>query len=428
MTYQEAIQYLFDQLPMYQRMGASAYKNNLDNTLKLDAWFDHPHTRFKTIHVAGTNGKGSVSHILASVLQEAGYKTGLYTSPHLRDFRERIRVNGKMISEGEVVRFVSENRAIIDDVSPSFFEMTVAMAFNHFADEKVDVAVIEVGLGGRLDSTNIITPELSIITNIGMDHMSLLGYTLESIAGEKAGIIKSGIPVVIGRTQKEIHHVYLQKTASCNTSMQYADEAYKAVRKKMGTNTQTVDIFSNSHDVIKALNIPLPGNYQLENIQTVVAATRQLFNRGFNIKEQHLRQGVEHVIKNTQLEGRWQILSHKPLTICDTGHNEDGIRAIVAQLEQMNYEQLHMVFGVVSDKDVDVILQLLPKNAVYYFTRANIPRSLDAETLKNKALKAGLHGVAYPDVPSAMDAAKKNAKVNDLIFIGGSTFVVADAI
>lgn len=428
MTYQEAVEYLFDQLPMYQRTGASAYKNNLDNTLKLDAWFDHPHTRFKTIHVAGTNGKGSVSHMLASVLQEAGYKTGLYTSPHLRDFRERIRVNGLMISEDEVVRFVTQNRTIIDDVSPSFFEMTVAMAFNHFANEKVDVAVIEVGLGGRLDSTNIITPELSIITNIGMDHMSLLGNTLESIASEKAGIIKSGIPVVIGRTQEEIHHVYLQKTEACSTTMRYADEAYKAVQKQMSTSTQTVDIHSKAHGTISALKLPLPGNYQLENIQTVVAATSQLIQSGFNINEQHLRLGVENVIVNTGLEGRWQILSHAPLTICDTGHNEDGIRSIVAQLEQMKYEQLHMVIGVVSDKDVDSMLQLLPKNAAYYFTRANIPRSLDAEELKIKALKAGLQGNSYPNVPSAMNAAKKNAKVNDLIFIGGSTFVVADAI
>ncbi|WP_026473766.1 bifunctional folylpolyglutamate synthase/dihydrofolate synthase [Alkaliflexus imshenetskii] len=428
MTYQEAVEYLFDQLPMYQRTGASAYKNNLDNTLKLDAWFDHPHTRFKTIHVAGTNGKGSVSHMLASVLQEAGYKTGLYTSPHLRDFRERIRVNGLMISEDEVVRFVTENRTIIDDVSPSFFEMTVAMAFNHFANEKVDVAVIEVGLGGRLDSTNIITPELSIITNIGLDHMSLLGNTLESIASEKAGIIKSGIPVVIGRTQEEIHHVYLKKTEACNTSMRYADEAYKAVQKQMSTNAQTVDILSKAHGTIADLKLPLPGNYQLENIQTVVAATSQLIQSGFTINEQHLRLGVENVIVNTGLEGRWQILSHAPLTICDTGHNEDGIRSIVTQLEQMKYEQLHMVIGVVSDKDVDSMLQLLPKNAAYYFTRANIPRSLDAEELKNKALKAGLQGNSYPNVPLAMDAAKKNAKVNDLIFIGGSTFVVADAI
>ncbi len=428
MTYSEALEFLFTQLPMYQRSGAVAYKNNLDNTWRLDEWFGHPHRAFKSIHVAGTNGKGSVSHMLASVLQEAGYKTGLYTSPHLVDFRERIRVNGAMIPPKEVVDFVTKNQQVITDIAPSFFEMTVAMAFDYFAREKVEVVVVETGLGGRLDSTNIVHPILSIITNIGLDHTALLGPTVPLIAVEKAGIIKREIPVVIGRRQQETLPVFEQKAREMNARLIMADEEWSLSLLEHDQQAQTVQILKNGVVFIDGLVLPLPGNYQLENLRTVMASVQQLVRQGLIISEAQLRTGIMGVLTNTGLKGRWQVLSSKPLTICDTGHNEDGIRMVVEQLQTIDYAHLHVVLGMVSDKEVDPILALLPSNGQYYFTKAAIPRSLDPDLLQCKALVHGLKGNVYANVPEAYRAAQKNAGDNDLIFIGGSTFVVAEVV
>jgi dihydrofolate synthase/folylpolyglutamate synthase len=428
MTYSEALDFLFTQLPMYQRSGAAAYKNNLDNTWRLDEWFGHPHKAFMSIHVAGTNGKGSVSHMLASILQEAGYKTGLYTSPHLVDFRERIRINGIMIPQEEVVDFVIKNKQVISDVAPSFFEMTVAMAFDYFAREKIEVAVIETGLGGRLDSTNIVDPVLSIITNIGLDHTALLGSTLPLIAAEKAGIIKSGKPVVIGRRQAETLPVFEQKAEEMHAPLVMADEALSVDLLKHHQQSQTVQVLKKGKVYLDNLILPLPGNYQLENLRTVVASVLELVGQGLKVSEAHVRVGILGVVTNTGLKGRWQVLSSQPLTICDTGHNEDGIRRIVEQLQTIKYQQLHVVLGMVSDKEVDQILALLPANGLYYFTKAAIPRSLEPELLQSKALVHGLKGNVYTHVTDACQAAQNNAGDNDLIFIGGSTFVVAEVV
>ena len=428
MTYNEAIRFLFEQLPMYQRSGAAAYKNNLNNTIAFDEWFGHPHRKFKTIHIAGTNGKGSVSHTLASILHEAGYCTGLYTSPHLLDFRERIKINGQMISEDDVTSFVAVNKEIISRISPSFFEMTVAMAFEHFAKSQVDVAVVETGLGGRLDSTNIITPELSIITNISLDHTALLGNTLNEIAAEKAGIIKQNIPVIIGERQGEVFRQFSEKARLMNAHLSFASDIYKADIKTKSDEFQIVDIYKDNEIHFPEIHLPLMGNYQKKNIQTVIAAAEQLRNAGFSITNEHITTGISKVIENTGLMGRWQVLSRNPLIICDTGHNEGGIREIVSQLENMSWEKLHIVFGVVNDKDISEILSLLPRDAEYYFTKADIPRSLSSEILKEKANSFGLTGKTYPAVKDAIENAKKNADVNDLIFIGGSTFVVAEAL
>ena len=428
MNYQEAIDYLFSQLPMYQRSGASAYKDNLDNTLRMDEYFGHPHRKFHSIHIAGTNGKGSVSHMLASILQEAGYRTGLYTSPHLIDFRERIKVNGEMIREEDVVDFVEKSRDIIETVQPSFFEMTVAMAFNYFAVQNIDFAVVEVGLGGRLDSTNIITPELSVITNIGLDHVAILGDTLAKIAAEKAGIIKPGVPAVIGRRHEEYDEVFLTKAGQNGSPICWAVDCVKVERTAYSHAFQTVDIYVEDKLTYKDLRVPLPGIYQLENIATVVAAIESLRKTGSGISAEALCRGIERVITNTGLHGRWQVLSEKPLIICDTGHNEDGIRKVAEQLAQIPAVKKHLVIGMVSDKDVSKVLQLLPKDGVFYFTRASIPRSLDPVELRDIAGKYGLKGDIYPDVKSAVEAAKIKCGDNDLIFIGGSTFVVAEVV
>lgn len=428
MTYSEAIQFLFDQLPMFQRTGPSAYKDNLNNTMYLDAYFKHPHQHFRTIHVAGTNGKGSVSHMIASILQEAGYRTGLYTSPHLRDFRERIKINGEMISEEEVTNFVENHKHVIEKVSPSFFEMTVAMAFNYFSQQQVDVAVIEVGLGGRLDSTNIIRPEISVITNIGMDHMALLGNTLQLIAREKAGIIKMGIPAVIGQYQEEVAGIFQQIANDCKASLTFADSDYFCRTVRRLEQFQEIDIYRNDKVFLRQVRLSLLGKYQTKNVQTVCSAIDQLILKGFEISQENIRKGLCHVVKNTGLMGRWQILQTNPLIICDTGHNEDGIKEVVTQILETPFDNLHMVVGMVNDKAIDAILKLLPKQATYYFTRADIPRSLDANILKSEAKKFGLYGEAYVTVLDAVNEAKKNARINDLIFIGGSTFVVAEAI
>ncbi|PWD99874.1 bifunctional folylpolyglutamate synthase/dihydrofolate synthase [Marinilabilia rubra] len=426
MTYQETLQYLFNQLPMYQRKGKAAYKADLENTLKLDEYFKHPHKNFRTIHVAGTNGKGSVSHMLASILQSAGYRTGLYTSPHLLDFRERIRIDGQMISERDVVDFVADNQGVMESVAPSFFEMTVAMAFDCFSREGVEVAVIEVGLGGRLDSTNIISPDLSVITNIGLDHTMFLGDDLHSIAKEKAGIIKSETPVVVGRYQSETADVFREKAQSVNAPVFFSEDLVQVKNVQSVSGFQVIDLSTQSEDV--SVKLPLLGEYQQENLLTVVSAYNQLKKIGYNLNKNVLKEGIYGVVKQTGFLGRWQILSENPLVICDTGHNADGVAKVVAQLKRGKNQKIHIVWGMVNDKDASGILKMLPEDADYYFTRASIPRALDEKKLLDQALKVGLSGESYPNVQLAVKAAKKNASDNDLIFIGGSTFVVAEAL
>ncbi len=405
MNYPETLDYLFGQLPMYQRIGNAAYKANLDNTYRLSEILNHPEKQFKSVHIAGTNGKGSTSHMLASVLQEAGYKVGLYTSPHLKDFRERIKINGAMISENEVIDFVKEYKNEFEKIQLSFFEWTVGLAFHYFANQKVDIAIIETGLGGRLDSTNIVTPEVAVITNISMDHTQFLGNTLAKIAAEKAGIIKPTIPVIIGETQSEIKHVFIEKANQLDAPIQFAEEF-----------------------PTKEYESDLKGVYQQQNKKTVLATIQVLQKLGWNIAESHIINGLQNVVNNTGLMGRWQMLNKQPLTICDTGHNEAGIKLILAQINQQSFEKLHFVLGVVNDKDITNILQLLPKNATYYFCQAKIPRALDVNILAEKATAVGLSGTTFPSVAAAYKAAQKNATAQDLIFIGGSTFVVAEVV
>ncbi len=405
---------------MFQRLGGAAYRKDLTNTIKLCAALNNPQNSFKTIHVAGTNGKGSTSHMLASVLQSAGYKTGLYTSPHLKSFTERIRINGEEIHEQFVVNFVNQLEPLIQELKPSFFEITVAMAFQYFANEQVDVAVIEVGMGGRLDSTNVITPEVSVITNIGYDHAEFLGDTLELIAIEKAGIIKSSVPVVISERQESLLPVF-EKIVQEKNSPLYFGDVYKATRKN---NRYTV--YHETDIFLDAIDIPLLGNYQLKNIPGVLMVLDALRNHGFEISKNQIRHGLENVIAQTRLKGRWQILSENPWVICDTGHNMEGIQIVVDQLIAMPHQQLHVVMGVVKDKDIDSILKLWPAEAKYYFCEAEIPRALSADILCEKAAAVGLKGIVVKDVKEALAAARANAQPEDLIFIGGSTFVVAE--
>jgi dihydrofolate synthase/folylpolyglutamate synthase len=429
MNYQETLSYLFSQLPMYQRIGKAAYKANLDNTLALDSHFGHPHKNFKTIHVAGTNGKGSTSHMLASVLMETGYKVGLYTSPHLKDFRERIRVNGEMISETYVVRFVDNNRTVFEQIKPSFFEMTVALAFAYFAEQKVDVAVVEVGLGGRLDSTNIISPELCIITNIGIDHTDLLGDTLEKIATEKAGIIKQKAPVVISQYQPEVKKVFTRRAIELAASIVFSDRILLVKSQKLvNPNLQEIEVEDSRTGATTTYSIDLAGVYQANNLTGVLVALQILAEQGFIIHDKNIATGLRNVKENTGLMGRWQTLSENPLVIVDTGHNIDGIKQVVKQIELTPYSHLHFVLGMVGDKDIIGVISLLPKNATYYFTKASIPRALNEQKLAEIAKKCNLNGNTYPTVQDAIAEAKKNANTNDLIFIGGSTFTVADAL
>jgi dihydrofolate synthase/folylpolyglutamate synthase len=445
MTYRQTIDYLFSQLPMYHRIGAAAYKADLSNTIALCKLLGNPQNSFRSIHVAGTNGKGSVSHMLASILQENGLKVGLYTSPHLKDFRERIRVNGMMIPKRYVSRFIQNHKKEFEVLQLSFFEMTVGLAFQYFREENVDIAVVEVGLGGRLDSTNIITPLLSVITNISFDHMQLLGDTLEKIAAEKAGIIKPGIPIIIGETQDEVGDVFIKKAKSLGSEIIFADSCF-SVSGRFSSPLRHKDAKSDLNDLsafaslrlinvckqgktcISGLESPLLGLYQLKNIVTVIGICDQLGKQGMIINRKEIARGIKNVLSNTGLSGRWQILSEKPLIICDTGHNESGIREVLAQISQTPYKKLHFIFGVVNDKQIDHILKLLPKDAIYYFCKADIPRGLSQEELKKQANALGLTGSAYPSVKTALRAAKKNAGIEDLIFIGGSTFVVAEVV
>lgn len=424
MNYKETLEWLFAQLPMYQREGKAAYKANLDNTLKLDEHFGSPHKQFKTIHVGGTNGKGSVSHMLASILQEAGYKTGLYTSPHLKDFRERIKINGEMITEQYVINFVEKNKSLFAGIKPSFFEMTVAMAFQYFADQQVDIAVIEVGLGGRLDSTNIITPLASVITNISFDHMALLGDTLEKIAHEKAGIIKPGIPAIIGTKDPASDFVFIEKAKECETTLEFASENWQVTRD----NKNAYRLENKNGITFAPVQADLKGLYQRKNIPAVLETVLSLRNDGWHISDQNIYNGIANTIRNTGLLGRWQELSQTPYTVCDTGHNIDGLTEIVAQLKTCTYEKLHFVIGMVNDKDVDSVLHILPKDAIYYFCKASIPRAMDEKTLAEKARADHLHGKAFPTVAAAYQAAREAASNRDMIYIGGSTFVVAEVV
>jgi len=402
MTYNQAIDYLFSCLPIYQRQGKIAYKSDIGNIVSASKILNNPHEKYKSIHIAGTNGKGSVAHMIASILQEAGYKVGLYTSPHLKDFRERIKVNGNMIKKSDVACFVKKNKNRFKKIDLSFFEFTVALAFQYFAIKEIDIAIIETGLGGRLDSTNIIKPDLSIITNIGIDHTNLLGNTIKEISNEKAGIIKQKTPIIIGRKQKETKNIFSDIAKKRNAPLKYA----------------------NNHK----LSSDLKGNYQLENINTAVSAILEMQNQGWIITKKNIKKGLLNTIKNTKLIGRWHILSNKPLVICDTGHNEDALNAIFNQINNLSYNTLHIVFGIVNDKDLDKILKILPKDAIYYFCKANIIRALDAIELKKKASRYKLYGNNYSSVDSALKAAKRKALTADLIFIGGSTFVVSEII
>ena len=420
MTYQETIDYLYHQLPLFERVGGAAYKAGLDTSIRMDDFLGNPHRRYKTIHVAGTNGKGSTSHMLAAILQAAGYKTGLYTSPHLKDFRERIRINGEMISQQKVIDFVQTYAATFEPLHPSFFELTMEMAFDYFAAEQVDVAVIEVGLGGRLDSTNIITPILSVITNISFDHQQFLGDTLEKIAAEKAGIMKPHVPVVIGEAEGSVKAVFTNHAQQVNSPLYFAEEILHLRHEEHSDS-----FYDTGCGNIK---LGLKGLYQEKNLTTVLTAVNLLRQQDIELPVNSVQQGIERVIELTGLQGRWQVLQHHPLMICDTGHNEAGIRYVMQQLLQLSYRQLHIVFGMVNDKDPSKILPLLPKQATYYFTQAAIPRALECHQLQQQAVLYGLEGKVYVSVVEAINEAKRTANEDDVIFIGGSSYVVAEAL
>lgn len=424
MNYDETLNYLYNQMPEFQRIGHLAYKPGLDNSYKLDAIFERPHTRYKTIHVGGTNGKGSTSHLITSILIQSGYKVGLYTSPHLIDFRERIRVNGEMVSKEYVIEFVEKYRAQFEPVMPSFFELTMEMAFKYFSEQEVDVAVIEVGLGGRLDSTNIISPEMCVITNIGFDHVQFLGNSLQAIAREKAGIIKPHTPVVIGEaSDQNIRNVFVNKAGQEEAPIIFAEEEIIDFVSK-----RDEDGLHFSGGGFNNIKSQLNGLAQEKNARTVITAIKELKKIGYSITDDAVYTGFENVVMLTGLIGRWQQLSDKPRIICDTGHNSHGIKYIVEQLRNEQYDNLHIVFGMVNDKDVSSVLELMPKDAKYYFTRASIERALTPEEIAKKALVYGLRGDTYDNIKQAIDAAKQNADENDLIFIGGSSFIVADAL
>ena len=402
MNYQQTLHWMFAQLPMYQRIGESAFKKDLTNTLAFSKELGFPEKKFKSIHVAGTNGKGSTSHMLASILQEAGYKVGLYTSPHLKNFTERIRINGKEIPKRTVTAFINQQKDFLESQKLSFFEMTVGLAFDYFANEKVDIAVIEVGLGGRLDSTNIITPQVSVITNIGYDHMQFLGETLPEIAGEKAGIIKQHIPIIIGEFQSEVAYVFQNKATEKNTSITFASQ-------------DTADYRTD-----------LLGDYQKSNTKTAVAAIKKL--PGFLVSDENIKVGLQNVVKNTSLKGRWQVLRENPTVICDTAHNKEGLQIAINQLKNQKFEQLHILLGVVSDKKVADIFPFFPKAAHYYFCKPNIPRGLSEVVLQQQAATFGLQGNTFSSVKKALNAALKSANQQDIIYVGGSTFVVAEVV
>lgn len=431
MTYEDTLEYLYSQLPMFHRTGAAAYKANLDNTNAIMEFLDAPQKDFRSVHIAGTNGKGSVSHMLASLLQESGYKTGLYTSPHLKDFRERIRINGKMIEKNEVIKFVKKYKTEFDVVKPSFFEWTVGLAFDYFSRKSVDIAVIETGLGGRLDSTNVITPLVSVITNVQWDHMDLLGNTLKKIGIEKAGIIKKDVPVVIGSTQKETAALFRNIAKKKHALINFADKNYRAIKSEEDfqiSSKLVLNITKNKLPYLKNLELDLGGWYQLKNVCTVLQTAEILESKGFELNRKNIRRGMAAVKKNTGFAGRWEILGKNPFIVADTGHNADGVSEVLNQINSLTYHKLHIVFGMVNDKDITSVLKLLPVKAQYYFCKPDIPRGLDPKVLQLAAIGYGLKGKIFPSVEKALAAAKNNSWKNDLIYIGGSTFVVAEIV
>ncbi|MBN1598958.1 MAG: bifunctional folylpolyglutamate synthase/dihydrofolate synthase [Bacteroidales bacterium] len=427
MDYNQAIDFLYNSLPFYQRIGIAAYKADLENAYLMDAHFNKPHRNYKAIHIAGTNGKGSVSHILASVLQASGYKTGLYTSPHLLDFRERIKVNGIPVSKKFVTQFTNQNMNFFKRIKPSFFEMTVFMAFEYFAHENVDIAVIETGLGGRLDTTNIISPELSVITNIGMDHMQLLGDTTEKIAAEKAGIIKANTPVIIGDASSEIKKIFEKTAFQKGSSIYYADQIFKIVNSLQNTDGTISHYFPDDMNPgFHKLITDLRGMYQKKNIVTAIGALRILKSQGLKITHDSIRNGIGSVIKTTGLMGRWQVISFNPLIVCDIAHNADGLKETLAQIQNTAHKDLHLVLGFVNDKNLDEIFSLFPANASYYFCKPDIPRAARLEDIEKAAMKFNLNYTTFEKVNPAFIKAQSEAVKEDLIYIGGSTFVVAD--
>jgi len=429
MTYEETTKYLYSQLPMYQRVGKQAFKKDLGNITALCEYLGQPHLGFKSVHIAGTNGKGSTAHILSAILQTAGYKVGLYSSPHYKDYRERIKINGEFISKEAVVDFVANNKTYFEEIRPSFFEMTVAMAFDHFRNEKVDIAIIETGLGGRLDSTNIITPLLSIITNIGMDHEAMLGNTLPLIAAEKAGIIKPNTPVHIGEGHPETEKIFREKARKEEAPLTFVDDmlSIELVEESNSKAVYNINFWNETNYNLEGLALDLTGNYQIHNLKTAVLAAHFLMTKLFFIKTEHFYTACANVQGISKMVGRWQVINKTPLTICDSAHNEDGIRYVVKALQQLN-KRIHFVYGTVKDKDLDKIFPLLPKYAQYYFCKANVPRGLDAKELEIAAQKHHLTGASYDSVNTAFEAAKNEANPDDCIFIGGSIFVVAEVI
>ena len=424
MNYAQTLEYLFTQLPMFSRVGAAAYKPDLTNTIKLCEALGNPQYQFKSIHVAGTNGKGSTSHMLASILQTAGYKTGLYTSPHLVDFRERIKIDGVYCSKEFVVEFTEKIKPLIATIQPSFFEITVAMAFSYFAEQKVDIAVIEVGLGGRLDSTNIITPEVSIITNIGLDHTQFLGDTIPQIASEKAGIIKKEVPCIVCEYTEETKPVF--DAAAIHTSLAYGSELFTILDIKYAHDYLGVQVLNKKTEDVQTYQLDLNGSYQAKNVQGVLGAIGILQTKSWQISNQHILDGLSHVKKNTGLYGRWQMIGTNPTTVVDVAHNVAGIQTLLAQIKLVNHQQLHIVFGMVKDKDIDSVLALLPSQATYYFTQAQIERAIDGHELQQKASEHGLTGNVYAHVNEAITAAQKQAQVADLIVVCGSVFLVGE--
>jgi len=428
MNYQETIDYLYAQLPMFSRIGAAAYKKDLHNTIALCKALNDPHTKFKSIHIAGTNSKGSTSHMLAAILQQAGYKTGLYTSPHLKDFRERIKINGEMISKDFVVDFVERTKTISDETEPSFFELTVAMAFDYFEKEKVDIAVIETGLGGRLDSTNIITPVLSIITNIGYDHMNILGNSLEEIATEKAGIIKTGVPVVIGEYLPETKDIFLSKAKAMRAPVHFTQDEYSVSNTRYTTEWLSCDVTNTIHKITESFKLDLNGLYQVKNLCTVLCAEGILIENGFPVSTEDEKAALRNVKKITGLHGRWDVISNDPTIVLDVAHNEDGIKQLLQQLAVAgsSWPATHFVLGMVKDKDINKVLALLPNQGNYYFSNAHIPRAFPHDELKQKAAGFGLHGESFEEVNSAIKNAIKNAGKEDVIVVCGSVFLVAE--
>jgi dihydrofolate synthase/folylpolyglutamate synthase len=426
MTYSETLDYLYNKLPMFSRIGSAAIKKDITNTILICEHLGNPHQKFKSLHIAGTNGKGSVSHMLAAILQTAEYKTGLYTSPHLYDFRERIKINGTVVSEEFVIEFVEKVKPLIESIEPSFFEITVAMAFEFFAINNIDIAVVETGLGGRLDSTNIITPELSVITNIGFDHMNILGNSLEQIAGEKAGIIKKEIPIIIGEKKRETEEVFRSKAKEKNAPLLFAEDLFEVEHYTPGLQFLNINIKNTGSEKRYELMLDLPGIYQSKYIITVLCAVEELKNRGWTIHDNTIPDALQNVKKLTGLHGRWEVVQTNPTVVLEVAHNPDGITEMIRHIEQLNYKKLHLIFGVVKDKEVDKVLALLPKTAGYYFTQANIPRALDKELLKAQASKYNLMGNIFDDVNLALQNSLANASPDDLVIVCGSIFLVAE--